>query len=518
MGRVVALVPARAGSVRLKNKNIQQIKGIPLLALAIRQAYMVKGIDEVYVSTDSEVYAEIASNYGAIVPFLRPEEISGSDSTDYDVFRHFIEWYGQKYTQYPELIIHMRPTSPIRSPKMIEKAITLINKHPEFDSLRSISEPHQSPYKMWRFLNSGEIVPVIQQNTKQFDGPTQKLPETYAQDGRIDIIRTKTILEQNSISGQKIVGYYCCDQNWDIDKISDFYKVEAMVEKQNLYTFLKNSRSFSGNLGITQGRLTQAKELQCFPINNYKKEFSLARKAGYTSIELIRDKEYNKKNPLWNQDQDIKLLKQTAILNGIGIKSICDDYIQQCKWEKLSMKQYYNLENLLIKSYELGCEMVIYPLFKEASIEDETSLKFFLLCLHNLAQLAQCLNIKIALEISWDVERLCELFRKVNEKNVGLCIDTGNLYYNHYSVKAILSEKRLHNYIYHIHLKDSTLINKNVIPGKGGVNFKEIFSMLGEIDYNGNMVTETVRGEDPYETAVNIKKLFCKEVYKLYSV
>ena len=57
MGKIVALVPARAGSTRIKNKNIQQIKGIPLIGLAVKQAVDVKEIDEVYVSTDSWLYA-----------------------------------------------------------------------------------------------------------------------------------------------------------------------------------------------------------------------------------------------------------------------------------------------------------------------------------------------------------------------------------------------------------------------------------------------------------------------------
>ena len=149
MGRIVALVPSRAGSTRIKDKNIRQINGMPLIGIAVKQAVSVPEIDEVYVSTDSELYADIAMNYGATKPFIRPKELAGNNSTDYEVFQHFLDWYMEKYQEMPEMIVQIRATAPVRDVGTISKAIRFMKEHPEFDSLRSVSDPHQTPYKMW---------------------------------------------------------------------------------------------------------------------------------------------------------------------------------------------------------------------------------------------------------------------------------------------------------------------------------------------------------------------------------
>lgn len=126
MKKCVALIPARSGSVRIRHKNLIQIQGVPLLAIAVQQARMLPEIDEVYISTDSEIYAEIAANYGAVVPFIRPPEISQPDSTDYEVFAHFLNWYVTEKRETPDLLIQIRATAPMRDLKFIQKAIKLM--------------------------------------------------------------------------------------------------------------------------------------------------------------------------------------------------------------------------------------------------------------------------------------------------------------------------------------------------------------------------------------------------------
>jgi len=88
MTSTVALIPARSGSKGVKNKNILKVNGFPLLAFSIRAALLTKGIDRVVVSTDSRSYKKITLEYGADVPFLRPKNISGDRSTDYEFICH----------------------------------------------------------------------------------------------------------------------------------------------------------------------------------------------------------------------------------------------------------------------------------------------------------------------------------------------------------------------------------------------------------------------------------------------
>ena len=90
--KIYALVPARSGSKSIKDKNILEFRGKPLLAHSIQQALDSQYIDKVYLSTDSPQYAEIGKSCGAEVPFLRPESISGDFATDFEVFEHFLSF------------------------------------------------------------------------------------------------------------------------------------------------------------------------------------------------------------------------------------------------------------------------------------------------------------------------------------------------------------------------------------------------------------------------------------------
>jgi N-acylneuraminate cytidylyltransferase len=506
--KIVALIPARAGSTRVKNKNILQIKGIPLLALAVRQSLMCASIQEVYISTDSTLYANIATNYGATVPFIRPAEFSGAFATDYDVFRHFLNWYLDRYQEPPELIVQVRPTAPGRDSETIERAIRFMIDHPEFDSLRSVSSPHQSPYKMWKMNETHLLIPVIPLDGECFDGPTQNLPRAFAQDGVVDIVRPETLQKMHSMAGKKIAGLFDHPETWDIDSAGDLRVIDGLLQHTNLLDLLPVEGALGGNLGITQGRLTQADELQCFPQSGWEEEFEIARKSGYAAIELFRDQRYNAMNPLWHPKGDIYRLCQTAMLSGVGIRSVCDDFVQQCDWVELTAEQYSLLVDLLVKASQIGASLVVYPLFLKADIVANEQREAFIRHIKPLADLARQLNLKIALEISEKTEGLRALFRVINRANVGFCLDTGNLFAAGFSSAEILRDRQLQPYLYHVHLKDRDLNGKNVVPGSGRVDFDTIFAALFELGYSGTLVTETDRGSDPVKTAIANKKHF----------
>ena len=114
---IVALIPARSGSKGVPNKNINLLNGEPVLTYSIMAALKSKLIDRVIVSTDSKEYATIAKNYGAEVPFLRPEEYAQDDSTDLDVIKHFYSVEGAQ-----DLAL-VRPTTPLRDPAIMNNFI-----------------------------------------------------------------------------------------------------------------------------------------------------------------------------------------------------------------------------------------------------------------------------------------------------------------------------------------------------------------------------------------------------------
>ncbi|GAG40407.1 unnamed protein product, partial [marine sediment metagenome] len=189
---IFALIPARSGSKGIKDKNIIDFKGKPLFTHSIIQGLKSPYIDEVYVSTDSEKYAEIARNYGAKVPFLRPKKISENDSTDFEVFDHFISFLFNNEYKIPDILVHLRPTYPTRKMNDLDEAIQFFLKYfDEADSLRSVIKAPQTPYKMWK--KEGKYLrPLLHlPDTKEpYNLPRQKLPNFYFQNACIDMMKT----------------------------------------------------------------------------------------------------------------------------------------------------------------------------------------------------------------------------------------------------------------------------------------------------------------------------------------
>ena len=462
--KIIALIPARAGSKRIKYKNLQQLNGIPLLALAVKQAKEVELIDEVYVSTDDEIFASVAENYGAIIPYIRPNYLAEDNSTDYDVFVHFLGWYKQQFNEYPDLIVQIRPTAPIRKSETIEDAIKTIIGDPNADSLRTVSIPHQTPYKMWKKENeTNYLYPIIYSKNNEFDGPTQTLPQAYAQDGVVDIIRSKTIIEKHNMAGDNIIGYTKHNFTWDIDNPEDLEFARRIYNGD--FKLNKKNETLGANLGIIQGRLTESKELQQFPNKSWKREFSLARECGYSYIELIRDIEYNKNNPLWNEMIDLDEINHESVKNGIATRCICDDYIQMCNWEKLTAEQYSNIIDILYKANKVNAKIVVFPLFKQAELNTDIKRQKFIYIINKIAKVAEALNIRIALEITYTCNKLKALIKEIKSNNVGICYDTGNIIAAGINPNEYLMDDEVFKRIIHIHLKDRNTNNDNVILG-----------------------------------------------------
>ena len=159
-------------------------------------------VDRVIVSTDDPEIAEISATFGAEVPFLRPAELAGDLVPDLPVFQHVLSWLEPRCT--PDIVVHLRPTSPARRPGLIDEAVGRLVSHPEADSLRSVSPPSETPYKMWR-SNDGWLEPLLGTfHDELFNQPRQSLPKVWRHDGVIDVTRRATILA-GSMTGARIL-------------------------------------------------------------------------------------------------------------------------------------------------------------------------------------------------------------------------------------------------------------------------------------------------------------------------
>ena len=150
--KVWAIIPARSGSRGVKDKNIMKLNGFPLIAYSVLAARKCSGISRVIVTTDSEQYAEIALQYGAEVPFLRPSNISGDMATDLEFFEHAIEWFRKNEGGVADFFVHLRPTSPIRDPKVMNKAISEFVDS-DFSALRSVHKMSDTSYKTFEIVD-----------------------------------------------------------------------------------------------------------------------------------------------------------------------------------------------------------------------------------------------------------------------------------------------------------------------------------------------------------------------------
>ena len=230
--KILAIIPCRSGSKGIKNKNIISVFGKPLLYYTIFFAQQCKFIDRIIVSTDSNKYKKIIEKCGINVPFLRPKNISKDFSLDIEVFKHALTWLKQNDSYVPDLVVHLRPTCPIRRIKTLKKAVDIINKVKKIDSVRSISPISESAYKMW-FMKNNSMIKTIAVNNSNYkephNAPRQKLKKSYLQNSVYDIVRTK-IIKKNLLSGKNVYGLVTND-TIDIDNKADLKKLKKHKQK-----------------------------------------------------------------------------------------------------------------------------------------------------------------------------------------------------------------------------------------------------------------------------------------------
>jgi CMP-N,N'-diacetyllegionaminic acid synthase len=237
---IYAVIPARQGSKGVPNKNIRLLGGHPLIAYSIALARMTPEISRVIVSTDSSEYARIAKKYGAETPFLRPTSISEDRSTDLDFVNHCLKWFLQNENQMPDLLVHLRPTTPLRSPDIISKAIAHFVKMPEATSLRSGHISPESPLKWFKKNQRGYFTTLSdEQDLEDLNRARQEFQDIYIPDGYIDVLSPAFILKEEKLHGARVLAFespFCIE----IDTQDEFDYLEYWLLKNQspLKTYL----------------------------------------------------------------------------------------------------------------------------------------------------------------------------------------------------------------------------------------------------------------------------------------
>jgi N-acylneuraminate cytidylyltransferase len=226
--KIYALVTARSGSKGVPDKNIKNIGNHSLLEWSIKSSLKAKSISQVYLSTDSEIYANIGKEAGALVPFLRPKELASDAANDLDVIKHFLSIIDDK----PDALVHIRPTTPLRDPLILDKAIEIFfSKKDELTSLRSVHEMSESAYKSFEVNDKGFLATIgsIESGDKA-NLPRQAFPKTYVANGYVDVLDPNFVLEENKLHGDKIFAFQTPVVT-EVDSVEDLEYLEWQITK-----------------------------------------------------------------------------------------------------------------------------------------------------------------------------------------------------------------------------------------------------------------------------------------------
>jgi CMP-N,N'-diacetyllegionaminic acid synthase len=227
--KILGLIPARAGSKGVPRKNIKLLGGKPLIAYTIESAMDCDLIQDVVVSTDCQEIMDIATKYGADVPFLRPDELANDSAKSIDVVIHALEYLKHLGREYDAVIL-LQPTSPFRKKGFLDEAIQQYKKD-NLDSLISVLPVPTEYNPHWVFEVNENGFLKLSTGDDTIISRRQDLPEAYIRDGSIYVTSAEVILKKKTFYGKKL-GYIVHDNNChvNIDTIKDWEFAENLVK------------------------------------------------------------------------------------------------------------------------------------------------------------------------------------------------------------------------------------------------------------------------------------------------
>jgi CMP-N,N'-diacetyllegionaminic acid synthase len=227
--QILGIIPARGGSKSIPRKSIRPLAGKPLIAWTIKTALSCPTLDRAIVSTDAQEIAEIAQQYGAELPFIRPTELAQDDTPDLPVYQHALSWLAEHEDYYSDIVVWLRPTAPLRIVQDVEAAIQLLIETGA-DCVRSVSLAEHHPYWMKR-LDGDCLVPFVDGIDESTYYRRQLLPPAYRLNGAVDVTWCRTVMEKGLLYGGDVRGYVMpTERSIDLDTELDFALAELLLQ------------------------------------------------------------------------------------------------------------------------------------------------------------------------------------------------------------------------------------------------------------------------------------------------
>ena len=223
----IAIITARSGSKGLKDKNIKQLNGKPLMVYSILAAIESELFDVVMVSTDSIKYANIAKEWGAEVPFLRNEDLSSDTASSWDVVKDILKFYQDKGVEFDTVTL-LQPTSPLRTAIHIKEGYKLYTEK-KAHSVVGVCEVDHSP--LWSNTLPEDLSLKGFMRTEIIGLRRQEIPTYYRINGALYIVDTAFILQTKDIFSDRSFAYIMeKHQSIDIDDEFDFVIANALMK------------------------------------------------------------------------------------------------------------------------------------------------------------------------------------------------------------------------------------------------------------------------------------------------
>ena len=232
MTSIKACIFARGGSKGLTGKNIRLFAGKPLIAWAIETAKGVDGIDEVLVSTDSEEIAKVALDFGAHVPFLRPEDLSRDDSPEWNAWRHALQYFHDNDGEMPGALLSVPTTAPLRVVEDLQKCVDLYQAG-GCDSVITVTEAHRNPYFNMVSLAENGDTEIVCQNARGLTR-RQDAPEVFDITTVAYVVNSGFIMKQNGLFEGLVKSIRVpIERSIDIDTAKEFNQATTFLRIKN---------------------------------------------------------------------------------------------------------------------------------------------------------------------------------------------------------------------------------------------------------------------------------------------
>ncbi|MBN1035234.1 acylneuraminate cytidylyltransferase family protein [Clostridium botulinum] len=228
---ILAIVPARGGSKGLPGKNILNLNGKPLIAHTILASKNSKFVTRVVVSTDDKEIAKISKKYGAEVPYLRPSSLAKDKSLTIDSVFHMLDYLEKYECYFPEYVLLLQCTSPLRNEQHIDEAIEKLVKS-NFHGIISICESEVNPY--WTNILKNENLQYFLEEGKNITR-RQDLPNIYRYNGAIYLAKTEVLKRERTFEVENLTGYVMDrESSIDIDTEIDFKIAEIIMKNKDV--------------------------------------------------------------------------------------------------------------------------------------------------------------------------------------------------------------------------------------------------------------------------------------------